>query len=144
MDAASILVYAAQSLHQGRTPYIDDVAGSLHVLDSHGRIAALLLVPSWVLQASVFASCVLLLCRSRYGVYLAYAQAPIRLLLLVPSVPFVLLLAGGVSVTTATSALVAMGLLVLVELFKLWTLRGKRSPVAPAGITRREDQKCGA
>ncbi|WP_422510199.1 hypothetical protein [Stenotrophomonas sp. GZD-301] len=123
MDAAQIIIYLASALRHGRLPYLDDMRGSIAVLDSHGWTALPFLAPSWVLQASLFASCALLLCRSRLGVHLAYVQLPLRLMVLMPSVPFALMLVHDRAPTPATQVAMTIGLLLLIELLKLWTLR---------------------
>lgn len=130
MDAAQILLYVIAALRSGRTPYLDDVRGSLAVLDSYGGSATLLLMPMWALQASLFASCALLLWRSRYGRYLAYLQVPLRLWLLLPSLPFVLLLVRDPRISPTTQLVLAGGLLLLIESIKLWTLGRQRQRAA--------------
>lgn len=143
MDAAQILIYIVSALRQGRIPYLHDMSGSVAVLDSHGWTALMVLAPSWVLQASLFASCALLLWRSRLGVYLAYVQIPLRLMLLMPSVPFALMLVRNLDVAPTTLLVLSGCLLLLVELLKLGMLRRERRPVFPASINAKKDSECG-
>lgn len=143
MDAAQILIYLVSALRQGRTPYLHDISGSVAVLDSHGWPALMFLAPSWVLQLSLFASCALLLWRSRLGAYLAYVQMPLRLMVLMPSVPFALMLVRHLDVAP-TSLLVLSGcLLLLVELLKLRMLRRELRPVSSASVNARKGSACG-
>gem|GEM_PF-1269044 len=130
MDAVQIAFYALSALQRGRIPYVDDAHGSLAVLQSHGYATLLTLVPSWMLQASLIASAVLLLRHSRYGVLLAYAQIPLRLMFLVPSVPFALSALQGLTMGPTASVLMAVGLMLVIELLKMGTLR--RKPGLPA------------
>lgn len=131
MDAVQIAFYALSALQRGRIPYVDDAHRSLAVLQSHGYATLLTLVPSWMLQASLIASAVLLLLRhSRYGVLLAYAQIPLRLMFLVPSVPFALSALQGLTMAPTASVLMAVGLMLVIELLKMGTLR--RQPGLPA------------
>ncbi|MHC9011083.1 hypothetical protein ACYX79_05575 [Stenotrophomonas rhizophila] len=131
MDAVQIAFYALSALQRGRIPYVDDAHGSLAVLQSHGYATLLTLVPSWMLQASLIASAVLLLRHSRYGVLLAYAQIPLRLVFLVPSVPFALSALQGLTMAPTASMLMAVGLMLVIELLKMGTLR--RKPGLSAG-----------
>ncbi|MCC7633279.1 hypothetical protein [Stenotrophomonas rhizophila] len=143
MDAAQILIYVASALRHDRTPYLHDIAGSIAVLDSHGWMALTFLAPSWVLQASLFASCALLLWRSRLGVYLAYVQIPLRLMLLMPSVPFALMLVRHLDIAPTTLLVLSGCLLLLVESLKLGMLRRACRPVPPASINAKRGSECG-
>lgn len=143
MDAAQILIYIVSALRQGRIPYLHDIHGSVAVLDSYGWTALMFLAPSWVLQVSLFASCALLLWRSRLGVHLAYVQIPLRLMLLMPSVPFALVLARHLDVAPTIVLVLSGCLVLLVELLKLGMLRRELRPVFPAHINAKSGSECG-
>lgn len=128
MDAVQILVYVLAALHQGRIPYVDDVSESRMVLESYGDVALLMLVPSWTLQAGLFLSCALLLRGNRFGVYVALAQVPLRLVTLMPSVPFALVLVRPLDIAPSLLWVLYGGLLLLIEGLKFRTLR-KAGPV---------------
>jgi hypothetical protein len=132
MDAAQILIYLVSALRQGRIPYLHDIHGSVAVLDSYGWTALMFLAPSWVLQVSLFASCALLLWRSRLGVYLAYVQMPLRLMVLMPSVPLALMLVRHLDVAPTSLLVLSVCLLLVVELLKIEMLRRACRPVLPA------------
>lgn len=131
MDAMQILIYTLAALGRGQVPYVEDVIGSRAVVETYGVQALMVLLPGWMLQASLFVSCALLLRRSRWGLYVAYVQIPFRLLLVMPSVPLALALVQRLDASPAATAMVVGSLLLLIELLKMTTLR-RAVPMPPS------------
>lgn len=93
LDAFHVLRYCLLSWQEGRVPYRDDW---LRILSLTDELSISLTWVGWLggsLQLSIPVSGILLLAGHRLARYLAFAQIPLRLLLLYPSISFLLLLA---------------------------------------------------
>jgi len=105
----------------GRIPLWDDVAEALSTSQQYGSSLPLFVscIHAMVVL-SLLATGYLLACNRPAGRYLAAAQAPFRIALVIPSVPVL-----GYLGSTTGSVHVMVAALVLTELGKLWTLRGR-------------------
>lgn len=119
MDFVHILWYSFRSMRLDKLPYIDDLTASLNLLSEHGGSSIAMLGASWALQISIIFSCILFLAQLPTARYLAYMQAPFRLILATPSLSVLIVGADLLSVATAS---VLITVLVVGELIKIWTL----------------------
>lgn len=127
LDALYILNFMLRRLLEGKLPFYSDTLSALKIIEDHGSYAAGLIAIGWALQLSVFASCILLFCRSRWGERLVWLQLPFRLFLFLPSAS-VLFSYIGFHFSSGSVALIV--LVVASELAKVWSLwffKGKES-----------------
>lgn len=141
LDLVAIVMLMVASFVGGRIPLWDDVADALWTSQQYGSSLPLFVsCIHAVVVLSLLATCYLLACNRPAGHYLAAAQAPFRIALVIPSVPFL-----GYLGSTPGSVHVMVAALVLTELGKLWTLRkgavvqAEESRVTPA-VTRSGNQ----
>lgn len=122
LDLVAVVLLMMASEVNGRFPLRDDVADALATFQRYG--SSLPLVVSCIHAAivlSLLATGYLLVCNRPAGRYLAVAQAPFRIALVIPSVPLL-----GYLGSTTGSVQIMVAALVLTELGKLWTLRKER------------------
>ena len=121
LDLVSVVLLMVASVVAGRIPLWDDVADALTTSQQYGSSLPLFVsCMHAVVVLSLLATGYLLACNRPAGRYLASAQAPFRIALVIPSVPFL-----GYLGSTTGSVHVMVAALVLTELGKLWTLRGR-------------------
>jgi hypothetical protein len=118
MDALAILWYCLNAMKKGNTPYVSDFISTQELLISYGPEAMYLVVISWGFQLSLFASCVMFLCRNRLARYIGYIQIPIRLFLLLPSIALISVLSSFIPVHAG----IFIALMVVSEALKAWSL----------------------
>lgn len=118
LDAFYITWYSIKSMQGGRTPYLGDLEATMGLLQDQGGVNLAMAVMSWLLQLSILVSCVLFLCRYRPARYLGFAQIPLRLLFVVPSISLLLMVAPYLS----GYYLVLISLVLASEVLKAWTL----------------------
>lgn len=134
LDLVSVVLLMVASVVAGRIPLWDDVADALTTSQQYGSSLPLFVsCMHAVVVLSLLATGYLLACNRPAGRYLASAQAPFRIALVIPSVPFL-----GYLGSTTGSVHVMVAALVLTELGKLWTFRkgavvqAEESRVTPA------------
>ncbi|WXL25702.1 hypothetical protein WG219_20790 [Ectopseudomonas mendocina] len=117
-DAFYIAWMCITSWKTGRVPYISDAQSTLSLLEQQGGSTTAIVAASWLLQTSIVATCMMFLCRIRLVKFLAYAQIPLRLFFLVPSVSLIL------ATAKLTQGLGQFFLLLIIasEALKGWTL----------------------
>lgn len=124
LDLVAVVLLMVASVVRGRIPLWDDVADALTTSQQYGSSLPLVVTCIHaVVVLSLLATGYLLSCNRPAGRHLAAAQAPFRIALVIPSVPFL-----GYLGSTTGSVQVIVAALVLTELGKLWTLR-KRAVV---------------
>jgi hypothetical protein len=119
LDLVAVVLLMVVGVVNGRIPLWDDVVDALTTSQQYG--SSLPLVVSCihaVVLLSLLATGYLLACNRPAGRYLAMAQAPFRIALVIPSVPLL-----GYLDSTTGSVHVMVAALVLTELGKLWSLR---------------------
>lgn len=117
-DALYSVGYGANSLLSARIPYISDWNSFVELAPDHGSAGVALMAASGVLQVSIVFSCILFLLRIRQTKYLAYAQTPFRLFLLIPSLSLILVAARFMP----EYSMVFLVLIVISEAVKGWSL----------------------
>lgn len=119
LDLVVVVLLMVASIVGGRIPLWDDVADALTTSQQYGTSLPLFVscIHAMVVL-SLLATGYLLACNRPAGRCLAAAQAPFRIALVIPSVPFL-----GYLGSTTGSVQVMVAALVLTELAKLWTLR---------------------
>jgi hypothetical protein len=119
MDLFYIGRFCYLNFSQGKVPLYSDIQSFILLSAEHGYISGLLFLLSFFLNISIVFSMYLFFRASRLVPCLAYVQAPLRLLLAVPSLSFLLWLSkvGGV-----TSAALLFGLLMLSEVIKFFSI----------------------
>lgn len=117
-DVIYIALYVVSSVREGRLPYFTDFAATIQNLVSHGGIITGIMIGlSWLLQLSIIFSAVLLLLNSSKARLFCFIQTPFRLLFMVPSVPIITCVVGGVYGT-----IIFLVLLMLSEILKVYSL----------------------
>ncbi|MCY1369217.1 hypothetical protein D9M69_562420 [compost metagenome] len=99
-----------------RPPYVDDLLSTYALLQHQGGINLITGLTSWLLQLSLILSCALFLLNQRYAKLIGYAQIPLRLCFLIPSVSLVLLIAQLIP------SHVLIVLIIVSETLKGWSL----------------------
>lgn len=118
MDAVHIVWYSSYALLQGRIPYLYDIRATWTTVEHFGVEVAGFSLAFWTLEFSLLASTWLLLKGNRYAKYLGYAQIPLRLVLLSPSVALLPAVATYLPIHAAMYPL----MLLASELLKGWSL----------------------
>ncbi|WP_449105246.1 hypothetical protein [Pseudomonas mohnii] len=119
MDVFYIVRFCYLSFSNGRIPFYSDIQSLAPLSAEHGFVSVLFLLLGLVLAVSMFFSAYLFCRGSSLAPCLAYAQIPLRLLLAVPSLSFVLWLS---KVAGITSAALMFLLLVLSETLKFFSI----------------------
>lgn len=118
-DVLYVALYVVSSAREGKLPYFTDLAATIQNLVSHGGIVTGVMIGfSWLLQLSIVFSAVLFLLNSSKVKLLCYVQTPFRLLFMVPSVPIITYLVGGIY-----STVIFLVLLLVSEALKVYSLR---------------------
>ncbi|MCY1439567.1 hypothetical protein D9M71_558100 [compost metagenome] len=115
MDLFYVARYCYLNFASGRVPFYSDIQSFVPLSAEHGVVSVLFLSLGSILNISIFFSVYLFIRGSSRAPSLAYAQIPLRLILAVPSLSFVLWFSKVVGVT---SAVLMFGLLLFSELLK--------------------------
>lgn len=116
MDLLYVGRFCYLGFSQGRIPFYSDIQSFFLLSTEHSSVSILLFWLSLVLNVSIIFSMLLFFCNSSRVLYIVYVQTPLRLLLAVPSIPFLLWFA---KTSGATSATLLFVLLLLSEIIKL-------------------------
>ena len=119
MDLFYIARFCYLSFSNGRIPFYSDIQSLSLLSAEHGLVSVLFLLLGLVLSISMFFSAYLFFRGSSLAPLLAYAQIPLRLILAVPSLSFVLWLSKVVGVT---SAVLMFLLLLFSEILKFFSI----------------------
>ncbi|MBV4501004.1 hypothetical protein WLF18_22505 [Pseudomonas shirazensis] len=114
-DAVHIVSYMGHSLARGNVPFVADAYSALETVERYGEGAYVFVALSWTLELSILISCWLFWTQRQSARWLSFAQTPLRLFLMVPSVS---LLTTALGFYPSYSALLAIGLVVLSETLK--------------------------
>lgn len=119
MDLFYVGRFCYLNFSQGKVPIYSDIQSFILLSSEHGSVSVLLFSLSIFLNVSIIVSMFMFFLGSRRVPFLIYIQAPLRLLLAVPSLSFFIWLSkvGGVT----TSALL-FGLLLFSEVIKLFSV----------------------
>ncbi|MFW0757278.1 hypothetical protein ACN1C3_21510 [Pseudomonas sp. H11T01] len=124
LDALSVAWYVVSSVRHNRVPYLTDMFDAFELLQDQGPVQAVIVAVSWALQLSIIVSALLFLTRRSEAKWLGFAQIPLRLIFLVPSISVVLL---GAQIFPGYSPMLMMALIVGSEIVKggtLWMSKG--------------------
>ncbi|RON51540.1 hypothetical protein BK665_16790 [Pseudomonas frederiksbergensis] len=119
MDLFYIARFCYLGFSNGRIPFYSDIQSLVPLSVEHGLVAVLFLLFGLILNISMFFSVYLFFRGSSQAPCLAYAQIPLRLILVVPSLSFVLWFSKSVGVT---SAVLMITLLLLSEMLKFLSI----------------------
>ena len=89
MDLFYLLQFIGWNIYHQRVPLYDDILSFLPLLQTWGSAAAWLFTLHFILTISIPASMILFWRHSRYALWLAYAQTPLRLIFMLPSLSLV-------------------------------------------------------
>lgn len=128
MDLASVSIYAGIQAKEGRFPFVTDAFRASQCAAEHGALSTVLSLAALALTLSCVASGILLARGARWGVLIAIGQAPIRVLLVLPSLFFLLYM------DVAGSGKALLVVIILTEALKMWTIQRSR-------FTARIDQR---
>ncbi|AKA22527.1 hypothetical protein [Pseudomonas chlororaphis] len=131
LDALYLLWYVISSVRLGKVPFWGDLVATADVLKDHGTVSLVLVTINWVLQLSIVVSALLFLFQRKEARWLGLGQIPLRLVFVVPS--FSVLLIGAYFLPNY-DPLMMLGLIVLSEIIKGWSLWAVReAPVKGEG-----------
>lgn len=88
-DALAVTWYCLREIADGDIPYFSDFILGQRFLIFSGPAALYWAAKTWGFHLLLLISSILLLSTHRYGKYLAYAQMPLRLIVLLPSVSLI-------------------------------------------------------
>ena len=126
MDLAFFAKYMVLSLWSGRVPIYSDLLSAWYTSESFGGWLPIVGASiGFLLYISIPISGVLLLRSHRFGVRLAYAQCPFRLILFTPSLFFIPWLARLMPPQLVVGT--AIVLIITTEILKLWSLHRRFS-----------------
>lgn len=118
MDAFYVVWYSYKAFQAGRIPYLTDLSNTFALGADIGRFNITMVTMSWLLQFSIILSAVLFLCRYRRARYLGFAQIPLRLLFIYPSISLILVFGSQLKSMPLTVILLVLGS----ETIKGWSL----------------------
>jgi len=118
MDLFYVVRFCYLNFSQGKVPIYSDIQSFLLLNSEHGSISALFFWLSVFLNVSIVVSMFMFFLGARRVQSLVYIQAPLRVLLTVPSLSFLLWLS---KVGDVTSAAWLFGLLLFSEVIKLFS-----------------------
>lgn len=104
-------------------PLYDDILSFLPLLQTWGSAAAWLFTLHFILTISIPASMVLFWRQSRYAPWLAYAQTPLRLAFMLPSLSLVVWLAQAVALKSAAFFIALLLVSEAAKVVTLWRCR---------------------
>ncbi|MGS7253376.1 hypothetical protein ACQ7NP_19860 [Pseudomonas anuradhapurensis] len=130
LDALYLLNYMLRNLLAGKLPFYSDALSTLNMIEDHGSYATVFIALGWALQLSVLASCILLFCRSGWGVRLVWLQLPFRLLLFVPSASVLFSYIGFHFPAGSVALLLLVVVSELAKVWSLWFFKERQVPTA--------------
>ena len=89
MDLFYLLQFIGWNIYHQRVPLYDDILSFVPLLQTWGSAAAWLFTLHFILTISIPVSMILFWRHSRYALWLAYAQTPLRLIFMLPSLSLV-------------------------------------------------------
>lgn len=119
MDLFYLVRFSYVNFSNGRIPIYSDVQSFFLLSAEHGLYPVVFFMLGVVLNVSIICSMWLFFCGSGRASSLAYAQIPLRLLLVTPSLSF---LPSVSKVTGVTSVMLLLGLLLLSEVVKFFSI----------------------
>ena len=119
MDLFYLIEFVGWNLYHRRVPFYDDILAYLQLLHTYGSAAAWLFPLNFLLITSIPVSMVLFLRQSRYALWLTWAQTPLRLVFMLPSLSLVLWMLREMG---SKGVAFFIGLLLLSEAAKVVTL----------------------
>ncbi|UCR82758.1 hypothetical protein RBU55_26345 [Pseudomonas chlororaphis subsp. aurantiaca] len=119
LDALYLLWYVSSTARLGKVPFWDDLAVATEVLKEHGTAALVMVMINWGLQLSIVVSAFLFLFQRKEAKWLGLAQIPLRLVFVVPSFSVLLI---GAYFFPGYNPLMMLGVIVLSEIIKGWSL----------------------
>lgn len=119
MDALYITWFIVDSFRIGKVPYLTDTVSALELLRDQGAVQIVTVAASFVLQLSIFISCILFFSLRQGAKLVGYLQLPLRLAFFVPSVSILLV---GVQFFSGYNLALMMVLIVGSEVIKGWSL----------------------
>ncbi|VUS39645.1 arginine:ornithine antiporter [Klebsiella spallanzanii] len=90
MDLFYLLQFLCWNIYHQRVPFYSDILAYIQLVQNYGSVAAWLYPLNVILIISIPASMILFWRQSRYALWLAYAQTPLRLVFMLPSLSLVL------------------------------------------------------
>ncbi|HEY4468427.1 MAG TPA: arginine:ornithine antiporter [Klebsiella sp.] len=119
MDLFFVLQFLWWNISHRRLPFYDDILAYLQLLHSYDSAAAWLFPLNFLLIVSIPVSMTLFFRQSRYALWLAWGQVPLRLVFMQPSLSLGLWLIQAVGVSHFAALI---GFLLLSEGLKIATL----------------------
>ena len=119
-DVLYIALYVTRSLRHDKIPYLAAWEMTLTYWGMLDPVQGLKLVLSWVLQVSIFVSCFLFFAQREAAQWVGYAQIPLRIFFIAPSVSVLVL---GAQFFPDRSTVLMVALVIVSELIKFWSLR---------------------
>ncbi|MCY1411132.1 hypothetical protein D3C76_571120 [compost metagenome] len=119
MDLFYVGRFCYVNFSNGRIPFYTDIQTYALVGWGHGSIPGLFFLLDMALNISIIFSMFLFFRGSRIAPYVAYAQAPFRLLLAIPSLSFLI---WFTKVGEVTSVILLVSLLLVSELAKVFSI----------------------
>lgn len=89
MDLFYLIQFLCWNIYHQRLPFYDDLLSYLQLLQTYGSAAAWLFPLNFMLILSIPLSMILFWRQSRYALWLACAQTPLRLAFMLPSLSLV-------------------------------------------------------
>lgn len=119
MDIIYIAWFCYVNFSVGKIPLYSDVQSFMGLMGDHDFVAVVFVCLGVVLNFSIVVSMILFFRGSKLASLLAFAQAPLRVLLAVPSLYFAVWFAKGVG---SDSWVFMLGLLLFSELLKVFSI----------------------
>ena len=123
MDLFYLLQFIGWNIYHQRVPLYDDILSFLPLLQTWGSAAAWLFTLHFILTISIPASMVLFWRQSRYAPWLAYAQTPLRLAFMLPSLSLVVWLAQAMAFKSAAFFIALLLVSEAAKVVTLWRCR---------------------
>lgn len=125
LDAVFLIWYAFGSFQSGKIPYYTDLLSTIDILSVHGgSLATVMASMSWLLQASIIVSMVMLLTGNLKVKILCYIQIPFRLIFIVPSVSLILIAASYMDGLGTIFILILLAVSETLKAYTLWKFKG--------------------
>lgn len=125
LDAVFVIWYAFESFQGGKIPYYTDLLSTIDILSVHGgSLATVMASMSWLLQASIIVSMIMLLTGNLKVKILCYIQIPFRLILIVPSVSLILIAASYMDGLDTIFILILLAVSENLKAYTLWKFKG--------------------
>lgn len=119
-DVLCIALYVTKNLRHDKIPYLAAWEMTLTYWGMLDPVQGLKVVLSWVLQVSLFVSCFLFFAQREAARWVGYAQIPLRIFFITPSVSILVL---GAQFFPGYSTVLMTVLVMVSELMKFWSLR---------------------